>query len=192
MPYVFDPFRQEFGSQRGYSEGSGLGMSITKRLVELLRGTIQVTSASGAGSTFTVRFSGLTTDADDTAPSADPRVLILADRPDTRKLLGLLLEDRVALELTADLEEALSAAKRERYTLVLIDVNALRDPSGVEALSTLRTLPNYESIPFVAVTAHVMPGERRSLLADGFDDVLPKPFSKSALLELLGRHIPGL
>ena len=194
LPYLFDEFRQESsGVGRSY-EGTGLGLALTKRLAELMGGTIAVESRKGEGSRFTLSFP-LAEEKDEPPehpasleqPPPDPgaRVLIVEDNTDARLLMQTLLEDTYEIALAENAEEALAAARQAHYDLVLLDINLGPGATGEEVLASLRTLPAYRHIPIVALTAHALPGDRERFLGLGFTDHLAKPFKVNTFLALL-------
>lgn len=122
-------------------------------------------------------------------------ILIVDDHPSNLRLLSDLLESRGYLAVaTRNGEEALDEVARalERHTLpelVLLDVQ-MSGLSGLEVLGRWRREAGTRDLKVVAVTAFAMQGDRNRFLAEGFDDYLPKPFSATALINLLERHLP--
>ncbi len=194
LPHLFDAFRQEsIGLQRSH-EGSGLGLALTKRLVDLMDGEIRVESVKQEGSTFTVSFPQVGTDevhvpepmevaAESGLMSwAEAHILVIEDNHEAAYLLRRVLTVTGDVTLAFDGAEALRKAGRMQYDLVLCDINLGSDTSGVDVLSSLRTDPWYENVPIVALTAHALPGDRERFLKTGFDEYLSKPFTPDALL----------
>jgi CheY-like chemotaxis protein len=198
MPYLFDAFRQEStGMARSY-EGNGLGLTITKRLVEYMGGEMAVESTSGSGSTFTVWLPMMSAaGAVPKAPteglrfrpggarSRRPRVLVLEDNRDARMLLQRFLSDRYEVSLTSREDQALDAAQRERFDVVLMDINLGGNRTGVDALRALRHLTHYEQVPVVALTAYAISGDRERFLSQGFDGYLGKPLTRKELHQVI-------
>lgn len=201
VPHLFEEFRQEsFGTDRSHP-GTGLGLTITKRLVELLDGKISVTSRKGEGSTFTVALprdlNGVQGDGAADPPSplaaerkserASPgpdRILLVEDNSDTQHLLVELLEERYDVTVVGDATEAYLAACRTTYDFILMDIHLGRGPDGVELLHQLRAMPAYRDTPIVALTAYALPGDRERFLEQGFTEYMSKPFDVDELIQL--------
>ena len=191
MPYLFDEFKQESEGLARIHEGSGLGLPITKRLVELMKGKIMADSEKGYGSVFTVALpkngeskraaaNGQTSDE-----PARPRVLVVEDNADTRTLVNHLLRKSYDVACASNGEEALDLAGETDYDVLLVDINLGKGKSGEDVLHEVKRLPGYLNTPIIAVTAYAMPGDKERFFAEGFDDYVSKPFSKQRLLEAL-------
>ncbi len=205
MPYLFDVFRQESTGLSRTHEGSGLGLSITQRLVELMDGEIIVESEKGRGSTFTVAFP-LAEDVVITGPEVlgvaearkkrvssllsgrhKPRVLLVEDNENTQFLIENLLESAFDVTIAANAEDALLKAFRNDYDLVLMDINLGVGPNGADVLRELRAMPTYHDVPIAALTAYALPGDKERFLDMGFSAYLSKPFNAEELLTLTAR-----
>ena len=199
LPHMFSEFRQEStGHARSY-EGSGLGLSITKHLVELMGGCISAESIVGEGSTFTVSFPRSNTTIVGTLPNAHHplptlelastrrHILILDDNSDTLALTRHQLRDRFVLETAADAESALAALKTKRFDILVLDINLGSGRDGVDVLHALRELEAYEHVPVIALTAYALPEDRDRFMKAGFDAYLSKPFSKQEIIEVIDR-----
>lgn len=195
IPKLFEEFKQESeGFARDY-EGVGLGLSITKRLVNLMGGTIGATSRKNAGSTFSVRLPrrGPRTGDDQAVDhsEAEPKervasILVVEDQDDARHLLRHLLRTKYHVDLTTTADDALAAAQQNRYDLVIMDINlGGTSRNGSEVLKVLRQWPAYEQVPVVACTAYALPGDEERFIAEGFNAYLGKPFRKSDLFSVL-------
>ncbi len=200
VPFLFEPFRQaEAGSARSHT-GMGLGLTITKRLVELHGGTIQAHSdGEGRGATFVVRLPsasgrpaarpGAPGLSSEPALTAGPelrglRVLIVEDEPDTRELLLALFGARGAdARGASSAAEAIELFHREKPEVIVSDVG-LRGEVGLTFVRQLRGLPGGD-IPVVALTAYVRSEDRETALAAGFDAHLTKPVEPERLLQVV-------
>ncbi len=198
QPYVFDEFRQESSGHSRRFEGNGLGLAITRQLVDLMNGVIEVESRPGEGAVFIV-----TLPAADEAPGpqaeapgreaafapAAARILIVDDDPNARLLIRTILQEGAEVREAEDPEGALAFARAERVDLVLLDINLGRGAGGPELLEALRALPGYNRVPIVAVTAYALPGDGARMLDQGFDAYLSKPFRKAELAALVARLV---
>jgi len=209
---VFDPFLQGDTSTTRIFGGTGLGLTISARLVAMMNGRIWVDSEPGKGSTFhfTVDFSlqselypgprpavPLLARASDPAAlpeaSAEPapalRVLLVEDNPINRKLAQCVLERAGhGVETAESGTAALSALERDRFDLVLMDVQ-MPGMDGVETTVRIREGEKATGghIPILALTAHAMPADRTRCLSVGMDGYLVKPIQPRLLLEAVGR-----
>ena len=214
---MFDPFLQADTSTTRIYGGTGLGLTISARLVAMMNGRIWVDSEPGKGSTFhfTVDFglqserypgarpvapllagtpglAALPAASTDSAPAL--RVLLVEDNPINRKLAQCVLERAGHDVETADSgTAALSALERDRFDLVLMDVQ-MPGMDGVEATAKIREQEKATGghIPILALTAHAMPADRRRCLSAGMDGYLVKPIQPRLLLEAIGRLELGL
>ena len=200
IPHIFDPFRQEhMGDDRPY-EGVGLGLTITKRLVDLMNGTIQVESRRGKGSTFKISFPMLTGDIDELFPRASPppkeetimalprfRILVVDDNLETKLLVNRLLKSTCEVTHVDSFDAAIVAFSNAIFDICLLDINLGEKRTGIELLSKMRSLPRRSSFYAVAFTAYALPSDRTRFMSEGFDDYLSKPFVRSDLMDLLYR-----
>ncbi len=197
MPHLFEAFRQESTGMTRTYEGTGLGLTITKRLINFLGGKISVDSVLGEGSEFTVTFPGVVLEADSHrqtpgqkqgggAPDRGrPRVLVLEDNQDARRLLEKFLEGGYDVALAAEEHLALELAREQLFDVVLMDINLGGGRTGVDALRALRHLSGYEQIPVVALTAYAVTGDRERFLSHGFNGYLGKPLTKQELYDVI-------
>lgn len=171
--HVFLPFNR--GAQHGV-RGAGLGLSIVKRLVERMGGSIALESTPGQGSTFRIGLPSLATAAgmpDEAAPRRGRRALIVDDDPDVAALLDVLLEDLgIRARQASTVAAALAAVAEEAPDLVLVDVE-LPGLSGNAAVYQLRS-QGYKG-RIVTVSANATESARAAALAAGADDYLTKP-----------------
>jgi CheY-like chemotaxis protein len=200
MRRLFHEFEQESSGMARLYEVSGLGLSITKRLVELMVGKIMVSSDQGAGSIFTVTFPATNENVQEAmrpkrrrAPNRKPhrndkaQVLIVDEDPKMRSLLQLMLESSCLLDLAEDEQAALRLAQLNQYDVVIQDVNLGKKRSGIDVLRELRKLPYYDGVPVVALTAYGLPEDRNDLLEAGFDEYLSKPISEERLRKIMSQ-----
>jgi CheY-like chemotaxis protein/anti-sigma regulatory factor (Ser/Thr protein kinase) len=203
---LFQPF-ERLDAERTGIEGTGIGLALSKRLVEMMDGRIGVNSEVGQGSRFWIRLplavhqtepaalgppSGLSTS--DFAPDEPLHtVLYIEDNPVNTILMEAMLSRLRGVRLvTAVLPRAgLVLARNAHPALILLDIN-LPGMDGYEVLRHLQADRRTAGIPVVAVSANAMDADLQAGLAAGFADYLPKPLDMQNLLDtvrrLLGRH----
>jgi len=200
---LFRPFVQADASTTRNFGGTGLGLNITRRLVEMMRGEIRVESEEGRGSVFTIEM--LVDAADASESSASPeeageedvrfaalqgrRVLVVDDHPVNRRVIRLFLEPfECALIEAATGQEALDVLHREPVDLVLMDVN-MPVMDGLEATRRLRAEPRFARLPVIALTADVMSAQIKTCLEAGCDAHVAKPIDLRNLLSVMDRAL---
>lgn len=117
-----------------------------------------------------------------------PHLLIIEDHASTRTFLQHVLRVWYRTDFASSAEEGLQLAERGSYDGFLIDIGLRAgQEDGIDVLEWLRTDERYTRAPVVAVTAHVLPGDREHFLETGFDAYLGKPFFRDDLLTMLDR-----
>ena len=188
LPRLFDEFAQESSGAARLNEGTGLGLTITRRLVDLMGGEVRVESAPGEGSSFWVR---LPRRLDDRPPSVPkPRILMVDDNADTRLLVLRLLSPVADATAVATAQEAFQETGQTAYDAVLLDINLGTPINGEHVMERLRQNPDYADTPIIAFTAYGLPGDRDRFLNAGFDGYLAKPFTRKQLLTALQYALP--
>ncbi len=197
---IFDPFVQAGGVRSGES-GTGLGLSVAKKVASLMGGDIRLAETGPQGSKFcfTARLPAADPPAageeknDDLAAAdiAACHILMAEDEPINRAVVeGYLKDTGWRLTMTDNGAQAVEAFARERFDIVLMDVT-MPVMDGFEATAGIRELENKENrprTPVIAMTAHAVSGYRERCLAAGMDDYLTKPFSREELLAAVARH----
>ncbi|NQV56159.1 MAG: PAS domain S-box protein [Rhodospirillales bacterium] len=202
--HLFEPFNR-LGRENETIEGTGIGLTITKQLVELLSGNIGFRSEDGAGSNFWVDIP-LSKMSDKQLGSTDPvaqqstpiapktdgrrKLLYVEDNPPNLNLMAALIEQTPLLELvSADTAElAMDLIRESKPDLILMDIN-LPGMSGIEALAKLKSLAETVDIPVIALTAAAMPHQIKHGLDAGFADYVTKPINISQILETISAHL---
>lgn len=203
---LFQPFSQADISTRRRFGGTGLGLTLSRHLAELLGGTVELTrSELGHGSTFTVTIdpgpieSEAITSLSQTAPASSlpagtttqridgVQILVADDSPDNQVLVTRILKLAGAQVDTADNGlVALGKAQIKNYDVVLMDLQ-MPTMDGYEATRELRKL-GYHA-PIVALTAHALKEEREYCLNNGFDDHVSKPINRNLLIDSIYRLV---
>jgi signal transduction histidine kinase len=205
---VFEDFEQVSSSTNRQRGGTGLGLGIAKRLVELMGGRIWVESEPGRGSRFqfTIRFERppLLSEVGASAASAAPtnpsgpaaapqdaprrRILLADDSEDNRTLIRYYLKKLpYELDFAENGEAALRKFQTERYDLVLMDLQ-MPVLDGYEAVRAIRSFERERDrlpTPIVALTAHAMDEKLRRCLAEGCNAFVTKPVTRAQLLEVM-------
>lgn len=201
---IFDAFTQADASTARRYGGSGLGLAICSRLVKLMGGRIELESALGQGSTFTISLP--LNEAPDTAPGplnapeeldelaqASERfgglcVLVAEDHPVNELLMTRLLQRLgCTVRVARDGQQAVQQWAQGGVTIVLMDVQ-MPGTNGLEATRRIRDQEVRQSLPrtpIVAVTANAMTGDREACLAAGMDGYISKPVSPQALIRAM-------
>jgi CheY-like chemotaxis protein len=196
QPRIFQAFEQVDGSYTRKHGGSGLGLTISKQLIELMGGHVGVTSQLGSGSTFwftlKLRKAGAmaSPNATSTPPSAKQQVrerhagahvLLAEDDVVNQEVTQRLLEEAdVVVQIAADGARAVEMARRVNYDLILMDLQ-MPVMDGLEATRLIRALPNNPDVPIIAITANVFPEDEARCRGAGMDDFLARPMEPEAL-----------
>lgn len=191
--HIYEQFSREETSTVSKTEGTGLGMPITKRLVEMMDGSIDLLSVQGHGTEFTVHLRLPLCGAPKLeTPVADPefagtRLLVVEDNELNMEITTTVLEEAgfsvdQAVNGQAALEKVATAAPGE-YALVLMDIQ-MPVMDGYEATRRIRALPDPAKarIPIVAMTANAFAEDRENALAAGMNEHIAKPFDIHTLL----------
>jgi PAS domain S-box-containing protein len=198
LPRVFEPF-DRLGAETTEIEGTGLGLALSKRLIEAMGGKISVDSAIGEGTTFGMELpvvpapsaprrapGGQSPVASLRAPGPARSVLYVEDNPSNIKLVESILAARPEVTLIVATLGGLAVelAREHRPALVLLDLN-LPDISGEEVLRRLRGDARTAEIPVVITSADATPGHIKRLRQAGADDYLTKPFGIEGFLAVI-------
>jgi len=194
QPRIFQRFDQGDASTTRKFGGSGLGLTITQRLAEMLGGGVGFASTEGVGSVFWLEVAAPLAEAVAAPVEADGayldglRVLVVEDNATNRMIATKLLENLGAVvETAADGLLGVEAAAHGAFDMILMDVQ-MPGIDGLEASRRIRALGGQAAaVPIVALTANVLSHQRQAYLEAGMDGVVGKPISPAALLTEIAR-----
>ena len=204
LPFIFDRFSQESKGQARSNSGCGLGLAIARSLVEAMGGGMQVESEVGVGSKFTVHLPRQSKMAvvqmEEEVANAEEkqreewdkaRILVVEDNVDTQELMMLILQDTYSVAMTSNATETLQVAKKQRFDVVLMDLNLGGKRTGFELLRELRKMKDYENTPVLAVSALPIGVVRKQLIREGFNGYIAKPFTRARIMDALEGLVEG-
>lgn len=212
IPRIFGAFQQMDTIVANQNDKTGLGLAITKRLVEMMGGSLTVESAYGKGSVFSFT---ITQRVIDEKPLGDfrkqyedslrsnqeyhqkfiaplGRILVVDDNTMNLAVAqGLLKYTRLQVDVASSGEECLELIKRKTYHLICLD-HMMPMMDGVETLHAIRSLEGNPSanVPVIALTANAVAGAKGFYLKEGFQDYLPKPIDAGKFEDMLIEYLP--
>jgi signal transduction histidine kinase/DNA-binding NarL/FixJ family response regulator len=197
---IFDAFVQASAAKR--REGAGLGLTISRRIIELMGGTLQVESEPGKGSCFRMEIKveqaqecevkrGLNLEGVTVLAEGQPeyRILIVDDQQENSMVLErLLVNAGFGVRVAENGVQAIREFREWRPQFIWMD---LRMPSmdGLEATQRIRVCDGGDQVKIAAVTASGYASERSEILANGMDDYVRKPYRPAEIFECMARHL---
>ncbi|MDE6404802.1 MAG: response regulator [Lachnospiraceae bacterium] len=213
IPKLFHAFQRMDSAARSKNDRTGLGLAITKRLIEMMGGRLDVQSVYGKGSAFSFKIVQKIVDREplgdfekqyrDSLRSIEDyhekfiapmgRILIVDDNAMNLAVAqGLLKGTRLQIDVAASGEECLELIKRKTYHLICMD-HMMPVMDGVQTLHAIRALEGNPSrdIPVIALTANAVAGARELYLKEGFQDYLTKPIDADKFENMLIEYLPS-
>ncbi|MDR2940587.1 MAG: response regulator [Clostridiales bacterium] len=194
---LFDAFEQADVLKNRGIKGTGLGLTITKSIAEMMGGSISVESIYGKGSSFQIEIPKIlgdealihrTDNSDISVYAPGARILVVDDNPiNLNVAYGLLRLSHIEADMASSGEEAIELVSKNKYDIIFMD-HMMPEMDGVETTEALRGLG--VEIPIIALTASAITGTKEALLQAGLDDYLSKPIIKKDLFKVLSKWIP--
>ena len=201
IPHLFEKFERVDLEKNITIEGTGLGLAITKRLVELMNGTIVVQSVYGKGSKFTIAIDKRVIKKEvapvkqveeqlpKTIDASGKKVLVVDDNKINLKVASRLLQNYKVIVEEVDSGflclDKINAGNK--YDLILMD-DMMPKMKGVETLHKLKEIDGFNT-KVIALTANAVSGEKEKYLAEGFDDYLAKPIDRGELNKMVAKYL---
>ena len=204
--HLFEAFNR-LGAESSGIEGNGIGLIISKNIVEYMGGDIGVTSEPGQGSTFWVDMPSIHTNMDDHSTqdqssneeksallkNSEQSILYIEDNPANLRLINKFLNSRrpgIHLWNAHEPNLGIELAEAHEPDLILLDIN-LPGMNGFEVLNHLQQNETLHKVPVVAISANAMPNDIKKALDAGFDDYITKPVNLSSLLHIVDDKLSG-
>ena len=202
LPRLFHPF-ERIGAEKTETEGTGLGLSVVKKLVEAMNGMVGVESNPGQGSTFWIEFpwsnglietnekGSILNGLEKSLVNKNGTILYIEDNLSNVELVAEILasqRSRIRLITESKGKMAVPLAAEFKPDLILLDLN-LPDMHGSEVLKLLQTTASTKSIPVVVISADAMPKQIEKLILSGAKNYLTKPLDLNGLLKIIDEFV---
>ena len=205
LKHIFEPFERERNSTISRIEGSGIGMGIVKRLVELMDGSVNVQSKIGEGSTFTVTIPCKIASKEESIAKRDKgthdkaslvgaRILVVEDNDINAEIATELLEEEGCIIERAcngvECFDMLEKADDSHYAMILMDIQ-MPVMNGYDATTKIRRMKNQSKaqIPIIAMTANAFTEDKQMALDVGMNDHVSKPIDMNILVPIMMRYV---
>lgn len=205
---IFDRFTQVESQYSRRFEGAGLGLAITKNLIDLMQGKIEVSSEENVGTTFwlqipfalpaaqeepkilNINAAANNLDSRELIKQARAKILLVEDNPINQKVASvMLLKLGCLVDIADDGQQAIKLAANNKYDLILMDIG-LPDIDGIETTRLLMQAKRpFPLAPIIALTAHVFEEDREHCLEAGMEDIITKPLSREAIETIIRRFV---
>lgn len=189
---IFDPFVRLDDSLTRTTEGTGMGLPLTKKLVELMDGKIELESKEGNGTTFCFTFEaevlenkkGQKENQNKASQKLNLKILLAEDKLLNQKVATMLLENQgCKVDIAQNGKEVLEKYEKDKYDIILMDI-MMPEMDGITAMNKLKE--NYKELPpVIGLSAHAMEGDAQKYIAKGMDDYIEKPINKDKLISKL-------
>lgn len=192
---IFQPFRQVSEGYNRQFEGNGLGLTLTKKYVQLMNGRIWFDSKLGEGSVFYVELNTASKKQEVQTESKNPKskefslkdkqVLLVEDDPINIQTISAFIGKIVQLTAVNNSEDALKLVTSKKFDLILMDIGLSGEKNGLDLIREIREFDDYKSTPIAAVTAYALDSDKENILKAGCTHYLAKPFPRQKLIDLL-------
>ncbi len=206
MEIIFHEFRQVSEGFRRRYEGSGLGLSVARKMARLMKGDIRVKSKLSEGSTFSLLLPGYWGDIQDITADNDfkdisredlksnsekklPHLLLVEDNQPNQEVIEIFLTGFCEVDKVEDGLTAIQFCKSKKYDAILLDINLGVGVDGITTIHELRKMKYYSNTPIIAITGYALSADKQKFLNEGFTDYLAKPFERKDLRKMLTQYL---
>lgn len=197
---IFEEFKQVSEGYGRRFEGTGLGLTLTKKVLDYINGSITCVSKPGEGSTFSIHIPALKVleESKDKksigkrVKSSDSKLLnalFVEDNTSNQFIFERFLTDLINVEFASNGLEALELTDNKKYDVIFMDINLGVGIDGIKTMKEIKKNDNYSNTPFVALTGYAMEHDRDYFLSEGFNYFIVKPFSKNDLITIVNQII---
>ncbi len=198
---IFMEFKQVSNGMDKKYGGAGLGLTISKYLIELLYGKILLSSSPGKGSAFTILIpltnniriistKNISVPEKEQENDNETNILIIEDSLSNISIMENYLAGISNVESVLKGEDAIKLAGVIKFDAVLMDINLGAGINGITTMNVLKRHKDFSDVPFIAITGYDLVKDKNFILSEGFNDFLAKPFSKKDFLNLILKYLP--